>query len=137
LLSTEVATLFPLGADAACSSCLKALALVALKLQVPDARGVAALMTAGLAPTTTAAEADALRVQKLAGVFFPDLRGAVENLLYIIEQEEAKASTKRNRETLAAARDAIWRLIGTRHVPTAKRFAETGATKAGSKKKGA
>lgn len=56
--------------------------------------------------------------------FTPDPATAVEEAVYIIEHEEAKASTKRNAEVVAAARNVLKALTGSKHVPTAKVFIE-------------
>lgn len=124
LLSTEVATLHVLGDDATCSSCMKMLALIATKLVVPDARGVAALATRNLSKSSTLANAEAVRAEALASVFFPDLTTAVESFLHVLEQEESKPSSKRNAENIAAARAGLQALIHTKHTKTARLFVE-------------
>lgn len=44
----------------------------------------------------------------------PDIRTAVDNLLYILEIQEAKNPARRCPETKAAVRDTLYTLIGTR-----------------------
>lgn len=54
----------------------------------------------------------------------PDIKKAVTELIYMIESEESKVSTKQNRETVIACRNALSALIGTRQVPKAKAWLE-------------
>lgn len=55
--------------------------------------------------------------------FVADLATAVENLVYIIEQEQARPNGG-NRENVAAAREGLKALTGSKHVPTARLFIE-------------
>lgn len=68
-----------------------------------------------------------------APAFVADLATAVESFVYIIEQEEAKPNGG-NRENVAAAREGLKALTGSKHVPTAKLYVERAR---GSKAEGA
>lgn len=126
LLSTECRTLHPVGEELCCEQCLTTLAALALRLTLPDARGVAAVITREIMKPSvqTAGDAEQVRARMVAAAFLPDVLKAVEATVRVVEGSPQVVAE--------ATRDILQALIHTKHLPTAKRYVE-GETK----KKGA
>lgn len=121
LLSTECRTLHSVGEESVCERCTVTLAALALRLTVPDMRGLAAAVSGEMSKSgakLTHGEAVEIRARMVGSAFLPDVTAAVEATLRVVEGLSLADAAR------DSAREILQALIHTKHVPTAKRFVE-------------